>query len=919
MTIEDEELVGEFVVESNEHLADIENQLLQIEQAGANIDADLVNKVFRGIHSIKGAAGFLGFTAIKELAHSLENVLNKIRSNELVPDSNNTNVMLRAGDTLRVLINDAANSNNVDVSEQINHLNQVLDGNAVGAAPAAEVPVEQLEVAEAPVVEEPATVTEVAEVEVVDSPEVVEEYTPTPEQSYEPEPVPAAPVSYTPPAPTSTIDTGAANKTTVTPVDSSIRVSVNVLDHLMNLAGELVLSRNQLMQAVASQERMGLDAAAADLDQVTSSLQEAIMQTRMQPIGTVFGKFPRIVRDLSGQLGKQCKIEIEGKEVEVDKTIVEAIGDPLTHLIRNSVDHGVETPEVRSRNRKPVEGSIWLRAFHKAGKVCIEIQDDGAGIDPAKLRKKAMEKGVISADRAEAMSDREAVRLIFHPGFSTAEKVSDVSGRGVGMDVVRTNIEKLGGAVDVDSEVGVGTNIRVTLPLTLAIIPSMIVKCGRDQFALPQANIAELVRLRPGEVASRIDRVKSAEVLRLRGALLPLVRLDESLGLPRNKSENSNAPMNIIVVETGQVRYGLIVDGIHDSEEIVVKPLGMHLKGENCLAGATILGNGRVALILDAAGIASKSGVQLTHDSNEAHEAHKESVEQNHTQTLLLFSSDPADLFAVPMGVVARIERVKTANIDRVGGQELLQYRGTSLPLISVESQLKVNARPDVDRLYVIVFTIGEREVGLVAPKLDDIRELSCDIDDETFKEPGVAGSLVIDDRVTRLLDVFELAEVTHPQWFTESREDVSEPEDNPPRILLAEDSSFFRRQVAGFFKNEGFETYEYEDGLEAWNALSQDGVEVDLVVTDIEMPNMDGFQLCQNIRNTGSLQHLPTIALTSLSSESDVMHGQQVGFNDYQVKMHRENLIRSIRNLLAASKGGKKNKPRRKLATAGS
>lgn len=885
MAIEDEELLGEFIVESNEHLADIENELLAIEEGGANVDVDLVNKVFRGVHSIKGAAGFLGLTTIKELAHSLENVLNKVRSAELVPDSENMNVLLRAADTLRVLINDSKNSNDVDVADQIADLNRVLEAQEAATTPVVEV------------------VSVIEEIKVVETTIVAHE----PNGSCEPTVVSVSPMSTEP----------VTSKPTSAPVESSIRVSVSVLDQLMNLAGELVLSRNQLMQAVNSQERTGLETAASDLDQVTSALQEAIMQTRMQPIGSVFGKFPRIVRDLSSQLGKQCKIEIEGKEVEVDKTIVEAIGDPLTHLIRNSVDHGVESPAVRTTSKKNPEGTVWLRAFHKAGKVCIEIQDDGAGINPAKLRAKALEKGLLTVERAEQMSDREAVRLIFHPGFSTAEKVSDVSGRGVGMDVVRTNIEKLGGTVDVDSEVGVGTNIRVTLPLTLAIIPSMIVQCGTDRFALPQANIAELVRLRPGEVGSRIDRVKSAEVLRLRGALLPLIRLDLSLGMLSPKAENSNAPMNIIVVETGQVRYGLIVDGIHDSEEIVVKPLGMHLKCATCLAGATILGNGRVALILDAAGIAAKAGVQLMHEDNEQEERERGLHDNANTQSLLLFSSDPTDLFAVPMAVVARIERVRIDQIDMVGGQALLQYRDVSLPLIAVEDQLNVKPRPPVDRAFVIVFTIGDREVGLIAPHLDDIREVPCVIDAETFREPGVTGSLVINERTTRLLDVFELAEATHPQWFAESRGEHSlNDREAPKRILLAEDSSFFRRQVAGFLQNEGFEVYEFEDGAEAWHALSLQGLDVDMVVSDIEMPNMDGFQLCQQIRSSELLEHLPCIALTSLSSDVDVAHGKEVGFNDYQVKMHRENLIRSVRKLLAETSGTKCSKPRRKLAT---
>lgn len=891
MEFEDAELVGEFVIESNEHLADIENQLLAIEEGGENVDLELVNTVFRGVHSIKGAAGFLGLETIKELAHSLENVLNKIRSEELQPTSKSTDVMLRAGDKLRNLINDAANSNDVDVSEQVAALNEVL---SAGSTPPAGQETETESEPTSEVAQEPASDSEVPKPEAPPASETNSATDSAGETTAKPQSSPKSTAEKTTP-PNPAKPKAAANAS----VESSIRVSVGVLDQLMNLAGELVLSRNQLLQAVASNERAVLQAAASELDGVTSNLQEAIMQTRMQPIGNVFSKFPRIVRDLSSQLGKECKLEIEGKEVEVDKTIIEAIGDPLTHLIRNSVDHGVELPQTRTESGKSAEGSVWLRAFHKAGKVCIEIQDDGAGINPEKLKQKAIEKGVLTPERAEQMGDREAVRLIFHPGFSTAEKVSDVSGRGVGMDVVRTNIEKLGGNVDIESEIGVGTNIRVTLPLTLAIIPSMIIKSGDVRYAVPQANVAELVRLRAGEVATKIGHVKSAEVLRLRGSLLPLVRLDRALGTASQDDEREHGPMNIVVVETGQVRYGLIVDGIHDSEEIVVKPLGRHLKDCTSLAGATILGDGRIALILDAAGIANAVGVRLTHDPEEQDNADDSGLaEQSESQSLLLFSSDPTDQFAVPMGVVARIERVTIDQIDSIGGHELLQYRGTSLPLISVDETLDVKPRPDCSRLYVIVFTIGDREVGLIAPQLDDIREVSSDIDSETFRTAGVAGSLVVDDRLIRILDVFQLAEKSNPQWFAETREKVKD-EDATPRILLAEDSAFFRRQVAGFLQAEGFEVEEFEDGAAAWNALKSGSVEVDMIVTDIEMPNMNGFELCRCVKQDAGLQHLPMLALTSLSSPEDVAHGKSLGFEDYQVKMHRDNLIRSVRTLL--------------------
>ena len=889
MSIEDSELLAEFAVESKEHLENIEQEILEIEEGGKNIDVDLVNKVFRGVHSIKGAAGFLGLNVIKTLAHSLENLLNLIRSEELVPTAGIADVMLRSGDMLRNLLNDIANSNSVDVSDLVSELEAAVSG-------------EESSVESHNSTDKAAAASSIAEVGgVVDNAPSTEQEL----QSTSTEPITetlAEPPKTAPKEANNTKPQSSASRPTA--AESSIRVSVGVLDQLMNLAGELVLNRNHLLQALASNERQGLEAASTELDQVTSNLQEAIMQTRMQPIGNVFGKFPRVVRDLSSKLGKECKLEVEGKEVEVDKTIIEAIGDPLTHLIRNSVDHGVEMPADRISNGKEASGTIWLRAFHKAGKVCVEIQDNGAGIDPGRIKAKAVEKGVISAERAEQMCDREAVRLIFHPGFSTAEKLSDVSGRGVGMDVVRTNIERLGGNVDVESEVGVGTNIRVALPLTLAIIPSMILECSGERYAVPQASVAELVRLRAEETAERIGSVKSAEVLRLRGKLLPLVNLTESLGLEQEQSDSDQTgPLNIVVVETGQLSYGLVVDRIHDSEEIVVKPLGRHLKNCKTMAGATILGDGRIALILDAAGIASQTGVQVKHDSDPQEESAQ--VEQRSNadgHTLLLFSTDPRDQFAVPMEVVSRIERVRADQIDSIAGSKLLQFRGVSLPLISVEEHLDVLSPPENSRVYVIVFTVGEREVGLIAPRLDDIRDVESSIDTETFRVPGVAGSLLVDGRETRLLDVFELAKASHPQWF-QNQQPPKEEVDRPTRILLAEDSSFFRRQVAGFLVSEGYELVEFEDGQAAWDALKEEGLQVDMVVTDIEMPRMDGFELCRKIKTDSELERLPVIALTSLSGDDHQQRGKDVGFDDYQVKMHRDKLIRAVQSLTSQPK----------------
>ncbi|MEZ6086780.1 MAG: chemotaxis protein CheW [Pirellulaceae bacterium] len=981
MEFADPEIMQEFVVESTEHLADIESQLLTIEAAGAEIDVDLINTVFRAVHSIKGAAGFLGLTTTNELAHSLENVLNLMRERELTPNSAIVDVMLRAADQLRHLIENISEANDVDVSDLVTALDAIaVSGSANGtnvksgdsdpseemsveeSLAAAEALIAQMEreaSASAPAKASPKSKTKRTPSKTKGTPTVRKtsakkvstkastkastkpstkatqasdsespksrSAAPKPavsEASNSDSPKPASD-NRSPSAETSggfddgsivsaqsaesTASSAASSAGAIAKnnADSNIRVSVESLDHLMNLAGELVLGRNQLLQSISSDDRSVLEAVAAKINQVTCDLQDAIMQTRMQPIGNVFNRFNRVVRDLSAKLNKRCQLVIEGKEVEVDKTIIEAIADPLTHLVRNAVDHGMELPGDREAKGKPAEGKLLLRAFHQSGKVCIEIKDDGAGINVAVVKRKAVEKGLITADHAAEMHDSEAYRLIFMPGFSTADTISDVSGRGVGMDVVRTNIERLGGAVEIDSQFGVGTTIHVTLPLTLAIIPSLIVHCSGDRFAIPQVNIVELVRVRSSEVKTRIGKVKDAEVLRLRGSLLPLVRLSAALGLPNNdQSQVDKRAMNIIVVETGQQRYGLIVDGLFDSEEIVVKPLGHHLKECKCLSGATILGDGRVALILDTAGISQHvqlgNSSELTGRSDLVTEASNASHD---TQSLLLFNNHAKEQFAIPMGVVSRIERVAADQIHELGGQRILQYRESSLPLMRLEDHCSALPAENHERLFVVVVEAYGKEVGLLAPILHDVRNVTAFIDDTALREPGIIGSLVIDEVTTRMVDIHEMVAIAHPEW-TKAAKPVSESsESEAARILLAEDSKFFRKQVKKHLEANGYEITECEDGQEAWELLLARPSDFGVVVTDIQMPRMNGFQLCENIRREPTTSHLPVVALTSLAGDDDIRHGEQCGVDDYQVKMDREKLLNAVARLLKSGR----------------
>ena len=722
----------------------------------------------------------------------------------------------------------------------------------------------------------------------------------------------------------------------------------------MTLAGELVLSRNQLLQSLSSRDLRGQEIAGQRIDLITSELQEAIMATRMQPIGNVFNKFPRVVRDLARNLGKEVELVLEGKDVELDKTIIEAINDPLTHLVRNSVDHGIESPDIRRGSGKDPAGKVILRAFHEAGQVNIEIRDDGKGLDGNKLAESAIDKGLLTEDQTRMMSDKEKINLIFLPGFSTAEKITDVSGRGVGMDVVKTNLDKLGGVAEIDSTPGKGTTVRIKLPLTLAIIPTQIVSTGGERYAIPQVNMEELLRISAEQVKDKIEKVGDADVVRLRGKLLPLIRLADVIGIERTyfdekekkekpdrreniadrRSKTSPAFMDagedgkhltktsqnfeagdrrssqgrrfraesavkIVVVSTGALKYGLVVDELHDSEEIVVKPMGRHLKQCSGYAGATIMGDGRVALILDVAGLSRMAGLTSVEGADRAVEVQKEITEaKEDVQSLLLFRSAEEEQFAVPLGLVARIEKVKQENVEEVGGRKVIQYRGESLPLIAIDEVASVKPLAEMDEHLVIVFMVAGREVGLLATGPVDASNVSARFDESILKQTGIMGSAIIGGHTTLLIDIFGLVENTNPNWFVQ-REAAGALDGKQLSVLYAEDSKFFRSQVKGFIEDEGFSVIEAEDGAIAWDLLCRHDDEISLVVTDIEMPNMDGFALTEKIKNDERFSHLPVIAMTTLAGEEDMERGRKVGVDDYQVKLDREKLVNSLHNYL--------------------
>jgi two-component system chemotaxis sensor kinase CheA len=725
--------------------------------------------------------------------------------------------------------------------------------------------------------------------------------------------------------------------------ESTLRVSLAVLEQLMNLAGEMVLGRNQLMEAIARQDTRAIQAGAQRINFVTSELQEAIMLTRMQPVGNVLSRFPRVVRDLSRELGKEIQLQITGKEVEMDRTILEGLSDPLTHMVRNAVDHGIELPALREEAGKPAAGMLGIRVFHEAGQVVVEIQDDGKGLDTARIAAKAVEKGLITQEQVRNLSAKEQMGLIFLPGLSTADAVSNLSGRGVGMDVVKTNIQKLGGTVDIESQLGLGSVFRIKLPLTLAIVPSLLVSVNEERFAIPQVNVAELIRIAPDQAQHRIEVVGETEVLLLRGQLIPLIRLADALGLGstyvdpetrvrqpekrqrladrRSRKERAQGGpaseaaaaargdgerrhheasyLNIVVVNAGLLTYGIVVEALHDTLEIVVKPLGRHLKTLREYAGATILGDGGVALIVDVVSLAGLAGMASQGGSHRAAELatelNQERFKDRHA--FLLFQNAPGEACAVPLEQVARVEQVNLTQLERVGGRLTMQYRGTSLPLVSLSDKASVGSFQEDQELAVIVFTVRGREVGLLAAQPVDSLEVDVPVDQHTHRQPGIAGSMIIREQTTLLVDIHELIGEARPVPA------ASSPEGSPKTgntILLAEDSGFFRNQVKKFLESDGFTVIAAEDGAIAWQRLLEHEAVIQAVVSDIEMPNLNGFELVARIRAEARFANLPVIAVTSLAGEEDVLRGKATGFSDYQVKLDKERLLGSLRSLLA-------------------
>lgn len=1027
----DKSIVDDFVIEAKEHLENVEEDLLTLEKSGGDCDAELINRVFRAVHTVKGTAGFIGLAKLASLAHVLETILSMIRSGDMKPDASVMDELLQGVDILRSMLDNVYESNDVDTTDIMEKLVAIAEGTPDIATDVDMLADEAGDFGELIDIAEKTYGFDVDKSTLDSVPEshknfYVLEYdfhefleredlTPsallkhleghgflvdiqadTPVQDLHVG-IPDGPfpckILYA-----TKLDSGsvglvvmlpdekitslenASSETASTQVEiddedlealfksaseervrtvnkpevhevvamsksersesslasppvkigiekaETLRLSVGIIDKLMTLAGELVLVRNQYIRSVDKSDPTGR-AISQRLDVVTSELQEGIMATRMQPVGNIFNKFQRVVRELGKNLGKTIEIEIIGSEVELDKTIIEALADPLTHLIRNCCDHGIERPEARLEAGKPTAGHITLRAYHEGGQINIEIKDDGKGIDVMSIRGKAIEKGLKTEDELNSMSEKDILALIFLPGFSMAKEITDVSGRGVGMDVVKTAIDSLGGILDMDSTLGEGTTMFLRLPLTLAIIPCLIIRSGDYRFAIPQINVEELVCLYDDDVLNKIECAGDKEVYRLRNRLLSMSRLNEVLERSepftnltlaeitetyRVKAESAlkertaddgsselttqeRLALNFAVLKIGVSRLGLVVDEVLGTEEIVVKPVHPAVKDLGIYSGATVMGDGKVALILDIQGIARHTGLEL--DSRAAEQHAIEAGEEADTQNVLLFNIGMDEQFAISLPLIKRIERVDPSSIEKIGDSEFLTIDRVSTKVVRIDSCLDVATGVDKKEMFLLLPKHINKPVGILISELSDIETVPLELNIDSYMEDGLLGTAIVRDKMTLFLDVCRLIEKTdkRPLLYGEVA-DGGAVVGGTGRILLVEDAPFFRSLIKGYLEAAGHHVMVAENGQKGMDIFKEN--EFDLVLADLEMPVMDGFDFVKKIRGE---EHnvIPAVALTASDSAQVRQKAKESGFNEFEVKVDREHLLMTISDLL--------------------
>ena len=938
----DDELIEEFLDETSEALSELDVDIVNLEQNPE--DSELIGKIFRLVHTIKGTCGFLGLPRLETVAHHSENVLGRFRDGDLKVTPEYITLILEAFDIIKEIVasieetgsepegDDSALLKKLDdvynfvVSEDSSADSEAEDSSEVGAEESPEADAsadEMIDLMQVPLDELRAQAEENKKVE-LEAAEALKKATEKGDVSA----ATKANASNTTKGGSNKADSpkaGGGEASSAPAITQSLRVNVQVLEDLMTMVSELVLTRNQLLQILRSCSDSEFSAPLQRLNQVVSELQEGVMKTRMQPIGNAWGKLPRIVRDIGVELNKKIQLEMRGQDTELDRQVLDMVKDPLTHMVRNSGDHGIETPEERLAVGKSEEGHILLNAFHEGGHIIIEISDDGKGLSTEKIKEKVLMNGLATAEDLAEMSDQQIHQFIFHAGLSTAEKVTSVSGRGVGMDVVRNNIEKIGGTIELKSIEGKGSTFTIKIPLTLAIVSALIVEVAGQRYAIPQLSVQELVRT-TNNSEQKIETIKGTKVLRLRERLLPLISLDELLKLETVKNSDISSPSNdidenidenevqaggeenrniiqleqeenyIIVTQVGSYTFGIVVDKVFDTEEIVVKPVSHILSNIDIYAGNTILGDGSVVMILDPNGIANASGEVTMSDSMDfaATDEDEVSVESKKT-SLLVFSVGGGAPKAVPLSLVSRLEDIDVSTIEETNDCMVVQYRGQLMPIIPFDENMKIK---ETCTQSVLVFSENNMSMGIMVDEIVDIVEEVMNVQLGGAKD-GILGSAIISEQAMDIIDVGYYLGLAQKRYFAVKQASTPMQKQGNYKILVVDDSKFFQEMLTPLLSISGYEVKTVSDANMAFNILDE-GEKFDLIISDIEMPDMNGFEFVEKLKSEGSLwKDIPVLALSSHSAPADIERGIKAGFDKYVMKFDKEEILKAVAGIL--------------------
>lgn len=917
-----DDLLSEFLTETNESLDVVDLELVKFEQEPNN--AKILDNIFRLVHTIKGTCGFLGLPRLEALAHAAETLMGKFRDGvSVTPEA--VSLILTSIDRIKAILADLEASAGTEPEGSDADLIGELERMSMSAAELAVKRESQASAKAEPeltvqTLERPLRPGEVSLDDLERAFRETSAEIELPQQSvFHDDEDEAAEADLgrglgvgaraglrekTKAEDKREAETQKKESKSAGGVSSqSIRVAVETLEHLMTMVSELVLTRNQLLEIVRRHEDSEFKVPLQRLSNVTAELQEGVMKTRMQPIGSAWQKLPRIVRDLSQELEKPIELEMIGAETELDRQVLELIKDPLTHMVRNSADHGLELPAERRKAGKPEKGTVTLSAYHEGGHIIIEVKDDGRGLDVEKIKRKALQSGLATEAELEKMTDQQIHRFIFHAGFSTATTVTSVSGRGVGMDVVRNNIELIGGSVDLRSVPGRGTSFIIKIPLTLAIVSALIVEASGDRFAIPQLSVMELVRVQR-ESEHRIERIKDTPVLRLRNKLLPLLHLSQLLGIAETNAESDGIDQDngfIVVMQVGSQTFGVVVDGVFHTEEIVVKPMSTMLRNLTMFSGNTILGDGAVIMIIDPNGVASAmashaSSAVAEEVSAEAHDLLQDAMDGQATLSMLLFRAGSPEPKAVPLSLVTRLEEFEVSKIERSNGRNLVQYRGALMPLVYFsggESHRSEGTQP------MLVFSDAGRSMGLVVDEIVDIVEDRMNIEVGS-EHPGILGSAVIKERATEIIDLGYYLPQAFDDWFMRKELDISAL---TKKVLLIDDSPFFRNMLTPVLKAAGYDVSICGSAQAAFELLENGGT-FHAIISDIEMPEINGFEFCEALRRDTRFRNMPILALSAVVTPASIERGRQAGFDDYIAKFDRPGLIAALKDVFSGEMG---------------